>query len=214
MALTLREIILSGASPTADTSEIANIDKELLKALSSYYGNAVLEDTVEFELALLEYFKVHYKDLISDNSYNFLTLFSQKGSQDVEEGDLFKIARQFEIDTEVFAENFGIGLVIKDGLIYDRESGFQVIYATDKAISSIIEDLDSSSLYYKHLAEQNTSFATNASYLQNHFIHYAKENKIELETSIPCEHLAKKRWIKKKTNHPSGNIVNFQEQSC
>ena len=179
----------------------------LIKSLSHFYGNAVIGDTMEFENALVEYFKTNYKELTGDKSSNFLKKFSQSVSENVEEGDLFKVARQFDIDIEPFKNNFGANLIIKDDLIYEEsENGLNVIYTTDKAINNTIEGLYSTALYYKHLARENALCSINSIALQNAFIDYASQNNIELENT---EH--NQRFIKKKEEEQ--NIVDFKK-SC
>lgn len=163
------------------SSNLDNIDKNLVRSLASFYGKAVGIVNLEFENYLQDYFKAHYQVLISDKSQEFLTDFS-RCSDDNYEGDLFKIARQFDIDTSVFGDNFGTNLLIKDGLIYENTpAGLNVIYATDKAICGIVGDLYGSSLYYKHLATENTILSNANHDLQNEFIAYANENEISLD---------------------------------
>lgn len=147
----------------------SNIDKNLIKALASYYSNMALGETYEFENSLIDYFKNHYKEITGNNYCEFLSKFSNIS----EGGDLFKISRQYSIDTKCFEDKINSTLVIKDGLIYEKNNGLNVIYATDKAINSEIENLYSSSLYYKHLAIENYSASDNATTLQAQFIKYA-----------------------------------------
>lgn len=211
----MKETIQTGNSTVSENDTLA-IDKNLLKGLASYYGNAVLGETSEFESALVEYFKAHYKDIIEDKACDFLYKFSDEGSENVEEGDLFKIARSFDIDLKHFENHFGSNLSIKDGLIYDETNGLNVIYATDKSINGIIEDLQSSALYYNHLANENFSKSINISNLKNDFIEFATLNDIKLENVSNIQNVNnKKRFIKRK-NHKNeqGNVVDFQKQSC
>jgi len=73
-------------------------------------------------------------------------------------------------------------LIHQDGLIYENTpAGLNVIYATDKAICGIVGDLYGSSLYYKHLATENTILSNANRDLQNEFIAYATENEISLD---------------------------------
>lgn len=165
----MKEIILVGNS----TSDNENIDKNLIKALAGYYSNMALGDTYEFENSLIDYFKNHYKE-ITGNKYNeFLIKFSNIS----EEGDLYKIARQYSIDTKSFENKINSNLVIKDGLIYEENNELNIIYATEKSINSEIENLYSSSLYYKHLAKENNFASDNATTLQTQFIKYANQKR-------------------------------------
>lgn len=190
-----------------------SVDKDLLKALASFYGNAVLSDTVDFEAYLVDYFKPYYEDLIGEKSHDFLVNFSRStlnaDSKLNESGDLFKIARHFDIDTSVFADNIGADLNIKDGLIYEESiDGLNVIYATPKAIATIYEDLYGTSLYYKHLATKNALASDKAASLQNSFAKYAAKNEIELNSDLKL----KKRFIKRKNSKT--NIIKFKQESC
>lgn len=190
----MKEIFLTG--DTSVTDDIS-YDKDLLKALADFYSYLVVSEKDEFETALIDYFKKHYSKLISDEYKDFLVKFSEKGSENTEEGDLFKIARQFMIDESSFENGFGSNLVIQDGLIYEEDNGLNIIYATNKAINVMIENLYSISLYHKHLARENSLASVTSASLQNDFVNYANKNDIELlsknQVSKP-----KKRFIKKK----------------
>ncbi len=190
----MKEIFLTG--DTSVTDDIS-YDKDLLKALAGFYSYLVVSEKDEFETALIDYFKKHYSKLISDEYKDFLVKFSEKGSENTEEGDLFKIARQFMIDESSFENGFGSNLVIQDGLIYEEDNGLNIIYATNKAINVMIENLYSISLYHKHLARENSLASVTSASLQNDFVNYANKNDIELlsknQVSKP-----KKRFIKKK----------------
>jgi len=190
----LKEIFLTG--DTSVTDDIS-YDKDLLKALAGFYSYLVVSEKDEFETALIDYFKKNYSKLISDEYKDFLVKFSEKGSENTEEGDLFKIARQFMIDESSFENGFGSNLVIQDGLIYEEDNGLNIIYATNKAINVMIENLYSISLYHKHLARENSLASVTSASLQNDFVNYANKNDIELlsknQVSKP-----KKRFIKKK----------------
>lgn len=189
------------------------IDKNLIKALAHYYGNAIIGDVSDFENSLVEYFKTNYKELTGDKSSDFLTKFSQNASEGKTEGDLFKVARHFEIDTEPFKNNYGADLIVKDDLIYEEnENGLNVIYATDKAINNKIDGLYSTALYYKHLARENALSSIKSIALQNAFVDYAKQNNITLENYEYNQNLQQqKRFIKKKEEQE--NIVDFKK-SC
>lgn len=190
----MKEIFLTG--DTSVTDDIS-YDKDLLKALAGFYSYLVVSEKDEFETALIDYFKKNYSKLISDEYKDFLVKFSEKGSENTEEGDLFKIARQFMIDESSFENGFGSNLVIQDGLIYEEDNGLNIIYATNKAINVMIENLYSISLYHKHLARENSLASVTSASLQNDFVNYANKNDIELlsknQVSKP-----KKRFIKKK----------------
>ncbi len=203
-----RDYNLGGRGTETSSSDV---DKNMIKALAGYYGNAVMTfERVDFEEYLVDYFKVHYLDLMQNNYHEFLTNFSKvlpDSENTVEQSDLFKIANYFGIDGSVFGNNIGKNLVIKDGLIYeDTSSGINVIYATDKAISSTISDLYGASLYYKHLAEENLLACDNTLKLKNNFVKYAEKNGIE---TPKFEHnvTSKKRFIKKKKS----NVVDFKQ---
>lgn len=186
-----------------------DIDKNLIKRLANYYSNVVSEQTIEFENTLVEYFSKNYKELISDKSSEFLQKFSQEGTENVEEGDLFKIARHLKIDTTPFKNNFGSNLIIKDNLIYkEDENGLNVIYATDKSINSTIENLYSTALYYKHLARENAMNSIKSIALQNAFIEYAQSHNIELENNRNNQDLNSSSIQKNtvKTKIPRANI--------
>lgn len=217
MVLISKEITLYGSSEISTCNE--TLDKNLLKALASFYGNAVSGNTTEFENYLVDYFKEHFKD-ISETGYNdFIYNFSKASSEDLDNtkcGDLFKIARKFEIDTSNFENNYALNLVVKDGLIYKTsDNGLDVIYATDKAINNAVNDLYSSSLYYKHLAYENTLMSMDRANLQKNFIKYANQNNIELETSEKYNQNLNlnRRFIKRKKDK-QGNVINFKQQSC
>lgn len=159
--------ILNNTSPSQDAT-----NKNLVKALAKFYGDAVIGDTTEFETYLQEYFKTNYSKITGNNSGEFLSNFSK------EEGDLFKIAKFFRIDTEVFGNNFGKNLVIKDDLVYENcKNGLNVIYATDKSVCNTISDLYGVSLYHKHLVDYHTRLSKEAANLQNQFIEYASQNR-------------------------------------
>lgn len=132
-----------------------------------------LGETYEFENSLIDYFKNHYKEITGEKYSEFLSKFSNIS----EEGDLFKIARQYSIDTKCFDDKISSTLVIRDGLIYEEDNGLNIIYATDKAINSEIENLYSSSLYYKHLAKENNFASDTATNLQTQFIKYATQKR-------------------------------------
>lgn len=192
----MKGISLIGA--TLGTDDIS-YDKDLLKALANFYSHLVVGEKEEFETALIDYFKKHYSELISDKYKDFLLKFSSKGSENTEEGDLFKIAKQFMIDESTFENGFGKTLVVQDGLIYEEVNGLNIIYATNKAINGMIENLYSISLYHKHLARENNLVSVTSASLQNDFVSYANKNGIEIlsknEVSKP-----KKRFIKKKSD--------------
>ena len=82
------------------------IDKNLIKSIANYYKNVVSGDATTFENSLIDYFKLHYKDLSEDKYKTFLYKFSCEGAENIEEGDLFKIARRFEINTDKFKIKF------------------------------------------------------------------------------------------------------------
>lgn len=213
MVHTSKEIIQIGDSVTVEND---TVDKNLIKSLASYYGNAVLGETSAFESSLIDYFKLHYKDIIEDKNHSFLYKFSDEGNETIEEGDLFKIARNFDINTKVFENHFGSNLSIRDGLIYEQNNGLNVIYATDKSINEITNDLQSSALYYNHLANENYLKSANISSLKNRFIEFAKDNNIELQNISNLQNVnITKRFIKRKNyKDENGNIIDFKKQSC
>lgn len=186
-------------SLNASLSDDIAYDKDLLKALAKFYTKKVLGENEEFENSLFEYFKIHYDELMGNKYKEFLVKFSDEGSETTEEGDLFKIARQFIIDDTPFENNFEFDLVIQDGLVYEENNGLNIIYSTDKAINEIIQNLYSSSLYYKHLARENSKIALENTNLQNAFVNYANKHGIEIANKnqvLPH----RKRFVKKK-NH-------------
>lgn len=159
--------ILSHPSTSQDS-----VDKNLVKALAKFYGDAVIGDTTEFEAYLQEYFKTNYSKITGNDYQEVLSSFSK------EDGDLFKIAKFFRIDTAVFGASFGNNLVIKEGLIYENsKNGLNVIYGTDKSICTAISDLYGVSLYHKHLVDYHTNLSKKAANLQNDFIEYASQNR-------------------------------------
>lgn len=186
----------------------------MIRALAEFYGNAVPEDTTNFENCLVQYFRDNYGKIIQDNDEKFLFSFSDKtddGSNIISEGDLFKLARYFNIDTSVFDNHFGASLIVKDGLIYENGAdGLNVIYATNKAINSITSDLYGVSLYHDHLAKENASQANIATNLQNSFIQYAKNNNIELSDISKVQ--TSKRFVKRKAK--SNKVIDFKQESC
>ncbi|MCI8621916.1 MAG: hypothetical protein HFJ50_09805 [Clostridia bacterium] len=208
----MKEIIIIGNQLTSSDGIVA--DKNLIKALAEFYGNQINENTSDFENFLIHYFKDNYLELIQDNDEKFLFKFSNKADDNsisYENGDLFKIAEQFDIDSSVFDNNFGANLVVKDGLIYENtDNGLNVIYATDKALNSIINDLYGKALYHSHLSKQNALQSNLAVNLQNGFIEFAKNKGVEL-SSIPNIKLGK-RFIKKKNS--SNNVISFKQESC
>lgn len=219
MVLILKGIILYGNSYNSNNDDI---DKNLLKNLASFYGSAVSGDTTEFESCLVEYFRIHYKDIVKDDGHSFLYKFtnlSEENQNNLEEGDLFKIARQFEIEPTTFENHFGSNLVVKDGLIYENNSnGLNVIYTTNNAITNTIDNLYGSSLYYNHLAQENASLANSYSNLQNELIDYANSNGIEFDNGLKGTNnplSQKRRFIKRKTfSNKDNNIINFNQESC
>ena len=200
-------------SNTTKSSCIEDVDKNLIKRLAKFYGDSVLGDTTEFENTLIEYFKNNYKELTGNKTSEFLYNLSQEGTENLEDGNLFKIAKQFNIDITPFKNNFGADLIIRDGLIYeDKENTLNVIYATDKAINNMVESLYSTALYYKHLARENALASINTIALQNSFVEYAAQNNITLNNAKHSQDLKyKKRFLKKKNEQE--NVINFK-QSC
>lgn len=186
-------------SLNASSSEDISYDKDLLKALAKFYASKVLGENEEFENSLLAYFKEHYSELMGNNYKEFLSEFSRVYSENSDEGDLFKIARQFMIDNTPFEDNFSFNLVIQDGLIYEDNNGLNIIYSTDKAINEVVQNLYSSSLYYKHLARENNKAVSENTDLQNAFVNYANEHGIEiLDKNKVLKH--RQRFVKKKNS--------------
>lgn len=182
LVLILKEISLTGSQE----GEGDTYDKNLVRALASFYGNAAGGDTFEFENSLTDYFKTNYKELTQNADSDFLYKFSNSLDDEngLGEGDLFKIAKQFGIDTSSFNNHFGSNLVIKDELVYEEnKNGLNVIYATDKAINNTIEDLHGASLYYKDLANQNLLASETNEKLENAFTSYS-ERKNEKDNVI------------------------------
>ena len=207
MVHTLKETIIVGKS---EKTNYDNIDKNLIKALANFYSKvATCGNIVEFENYLIDYFKTNYDEVIGDNSQNFLANFvaTSNNTDSLKEGDLYKIARYYQINTQAFANNYGSDLVIKDGIIYkENENGLNVIYATDKAINTVTQELYSSSLYYSHLAKENIYKSKENSNLQKDFVNYAKQNGIDLNSvqyATPA-----KRFIKRKNKN---NVIDFQK---
>lgn len=195
----------------------ASIDKNLIKALASFYSNNVIDNKAEFEDYLVGYFKNHYRELIDNDSSKFLHDFSKFSSNDdnsFEEGDLFKIARFFNIDSTFFENCTTSKLVVKEGLIYEvTANGINVIYATDKSLNDTISSLYGQALYHKHLANENNLTSNRASSLQNNFIDYANQNGIEIDNNL-VSIKSKKRFIKKKIhNDNQSNVIDFKTQS-
>lgn len=211
LVLILKEISLIGSSDTDNET----YDKGLVRALATFYGNATSEDTFEFENYLVEYFKDNYKELMQ-NGNNFLFKFSNDITDSTEEGDLFKIAREFGVEPSNFENHFGSNLVIKDELIYENNNNsLNVIYSSDKAINNIIEDLASTSLYYKNLAKKNVLASNNSLNLQNAFIDYAKNNGTEIQSNLCTAQntlVQKRRLVKKKNT--KNNVIDFKQESC
>lgn len=194
------------------------IDKNLIKALAAFYSNNVIQNRIEFEDYLVDYFRKHYKELLSPNSTQFLQNFSRSTinneSHSFEEGDLFKIARFFGISSEFLKLQSNVSLVVKDGLIYEVcPNSLNIIYSTDKAIKAIVNDLYGEFLYYKHLANANNLVASNIAILQNSFLNYAKQKEIEIENNLTTK--TTKRYVKKKSKKDAqSNVVDFKSQSC
>lgn len=176
-----------------------SIDKNLVKALAAFYGNVVTGDTTEFESYLQEYFKTNYSEITGNNYQEFLSNFSK------EDGELYKIAKFFRIDTGVFGNNFGTDLIVKDGLVYENsKNGLNVIYANDKSICNTISDLYGVSLYHKHLVDYHATLSKEAAKLQNEFIEYASQNGISPE-NLP-------EVIRKNmTPHEQNNVIDFKQ---
>lgn len=191
---------------------VEDIDKNLIKALAEFFSKDVLDNKLEFEDYLIVYFKEHYRDIINSNS-TFLYDFSN--SSENYEGDLFKIARYFEIEPSCLQNSIGINLTVIDGLIYSyNNDGLNIIYATDKAVTGLIEDLYGMSLYHRHLAIENNLIANNVLSLQTAFIKYTNQNEITIDNSFNSNKL-KRRFIKKKvTLDNQNNIVDFKSKSC
>lgn len=177
--------------PTNEGVSLDNVDKNLVKALVDFYAKESSNNNDEFETYLTCYLKEHYNELMSNN---------------LNMDDLYKIANQFDVNPACFENN----LIIKDELIYENgETGFNVIYATDKAINGTISDLYSETLYYNHLAIENSSKANLSANLQNNFIDYANQNGITLTSNF--QNPIKKRFVKRKFKN---NIIDFKGQSC
>lgn len=195
----------SDASINAD-----NIDKNLLKALAKYYGNAILGDTIDFEDYLVDYFKIHYSEIISDDSNKFFYNFSNTSNDNT--CDLYKITSFFGFEPEVFGNNFGSKLRAKEGLLFETNSNdINIIYGTNKGIASMICDLYGQGLYHRHLANLHSTFADNELKVQKAFIDYANNNGIDIENEVYMSLKPKKRFIKKKLDKEKSNIVNFEQ---
>lgn len=196
------------------------IDKNLMKSLAKFYASHAFGNNSEFENYLEQYFRENYSLLTSDKSKEFLTDFSKvyedENSNDLKNGDLFKICKQFNVDPSSFANNFGSNLVVKDGLVYEEDgNSTNVIYCTDKAINDIIGDLYGSALYHNHLATENSLKANYFANLQSNFINYANQNGITLnESSNFPVNKSNRRFIKKKNKTSQNNIVDFKQESC
>ncbi len=207
----MKEISLIGSSDTDNET----YDKGLVRALATFYGNATSEDTFEFENYLVEYFKDNYKELMQNSNNNFLFKFANGMTDSTEEGDLFKIAREFGVEPSNFENHFGSNLVIKDELIYENsDNNLNVIYSSDKAINNIIEDLASTSLYYKNLAKKNLLASNDSANLQNAFVAYAKNNGTEIQNNLCTTQnslVQKRRFVKK---HKKNNVIDFKQESC
>lgn len=167
--------------------------------MSKFYASKLLGENEEFENSLFNYFKEHYDELMGNRCNEFLLDFSRVYSENSDEGDLFKIARQFILDDMSFEDSFSFNLVIQDGLIYEDSNGLNIIYSTDKAINEIIQNLYSSSLYYKHLARENNKVMFENTDLQNAFVSYANEHDITIENKNQILK-PRQRFIKKKNS--------------
>lgn len=208
----MKEIFLIGEQATNSD----NYDKNLVRALASFYGNAVRDDTLEFENCLADYFKTNFKEITQNTNSNFFFKFSDvsdENSDNLKEGDLFKIAKHFGIDASNFGNHFGANIVVKDELVYEKnKNGLNVIYASNKAINNIIEDLHGASLYYKDLANQNLLASNDNINLQNAFIDYANANGIEVQNSSASAQstlVQKKRFVKRKNK--KNNVIDFKQ---
>jgi len=194
------------------------VDKNLIKALANFYSKDVLDNKLEFEDYLNSYFKKNYNKLINNSFSKFLDDFTKfpndNNVSDFDSGDLFKIAKFFEIDDKYFENCTKSNLNVQDGLVYEASSnGLNVIYATDKAINSITNDLYSNYLYHKHLVAVNNLFANQAANLQHDFIDYANTNGIELENNFVSSK-SQKRFVKKKVvSDNQNNVIDFKTQS-
>jgi len=191
-------------------------DKNLVKALAGYYSNATREYNEEYENTLVQYFKEHYNELMQNNENGFLSAFSKEyeteSNENVKVSDLFKIANQFGINTQGYENNFGSNLVIKDELIYEENSnGLNIIYATDKAINGIVNDLYGEALYHGHLAKENGLKANLATNLRSEFMAYANKNNINLSEAKKLN--TQSRYIKKKQK-AENKIIDFRQESC
>lgn len=193
-----------------------SIDKNLVKALAGYYVSASCKNNEEFENLLVQYFKEHYNELIHNNENGFLTNFAKvyknEDAESLKVSDFFKIANQFGVNTENFENDLGSNLVIKDELIYEETNqGLNIIYATDKSINNVLNDLYGETLYHTHLAKENILKANLASNLQNRFVKYAKQNGISLENTPIAN--TQKRFIKRKRKIEN-NVIDFRQESC
>lgn len=193
-----------------------SIDKNLVKTLAKYYSNASSTYNDEYENTLVQYFKDHYNELMQNNENGFLSIFSKEYEIDNNEhgkiSDLFKIANQFKIDTKNYENNFGSNLIISDELVYEKnDNRLNVIYATDKAINGIINDLYGEALYHSHLAKENTLKANLATNLRNDFIGYANKNNINLGDIKKLN--TQRRYIKKRKKFEN-KIIDFKQESC
>ncbi len=193
-----------------------NIDKNLVKSLASFYTTNICDSNIEFEDYLEGYFKEHYFELTGSNSTKFLSNFAKNSNNgetaNVEQGDLFKIAKFFNVDTSSLGSNLGSNLVIKDGLIYEEKNhDINVIYATDKAVNNVVNNLYGSSLYYNHLANENLLNANLAANSQNNFTTYANKNGIDISEASNYPVLkTKKRFVKKKNKAEQNNVIDFK----
>lgn len=168
----MKEILIIGNQVNGVDND--SIDKNLIRALAEFYGHAISDDTTDFENCLVHYFKDNYNEIIQNGNVKFLS------------ENICKIAKQFDVDTSLFDNQFGCNLVIKDGLIYENgANGLNVIYGTDKALNDVVSDLYGVSLYHSHLAKEHASQADLANNLKDAFSEYVdKKNNVDNSDNV------------------------------
>ena len=100
----------------------------------------------------------------------------------------------------------------RGGYFYEEKNhDINVIYATDKAVNNVVNNLYGSSLYYNHLANENLLNANLAANSQNNFTTYANKNGIDISEASNYPVLkTKKRFVKKKNKAEQNNVIDFK----
>ena len=199
------------------------------------------KDTKNFEKELRALFTENYESIIGENSdflsivvghvrdpYEYLDELPLEVAydytrQDVLEREEFEINRIKNAKVYAIAQNnginpdkftdFGVGLIVEDGLVAQEEGDFSVFHSTPEAIKRRINELNNRELYYT--LKDDTDNKSHDKALKDSYIEYAKEHNIQLESSeknvSPIDVEKRVKGIKKNINKSGLTLDNLEE---